>query len=391
MKILIGHVYAEYSINTQEKISAWISRLRAGGFDVDSFCLSPTKTQPAIYWPELDRRWKAGDKKLLAMYVALARKLENYDVLLNYNGINLHPDFIQQLPCFKVYACFDDPESSEILSKPVAWAYDLAMIGNIAAVESYRQWGVKEVKFWPMGFRADAYDVSLTRDQILHENRDVDIVMLSERVNQWRKQRLDKFVSAFPNGSYYGLGWPTGFLPEEECIPLLRRSKIGINIHNSSGPINLRTYYLPANGVLQICDNKLRLGEIFELGKEVVGFDTIEEAIDLTKYYLSHEQELRQIAANGWQKAIKDYNEIAVFKRLVDAINEFDLNYQKNKSRNVIVLIQARLLKNETLVLWGILINKLQLCKSKIHEKSRAAYEKLRSIYRKTLKGKFTR
>ena len=78
---------------------------------------------------------------------------------------------------------------------------------------------------------------------------------------------------------------------------------------------------LPANGIMQLCDNKAYLGKIFELDKEVVGFETIDEAIDLTRYYLAHDEERRQIAAAGWEKATKEYNEIAVFEKAVTAIN----------------------------------------------------------------------
>ena len=100
----------------------------------------------------------------------------------------------------------------------------------------------------------------------------------------------------------HGAGWPKGFLPEKERVPLLQRTKIGVNIHNSTGPINFRTYYLPANGVMQICDNKKHLPMVFELNKEVVGFDSIEEAIDLCRYYLEHDEEAHKSQPPGMQE-----------------------------------------------------------------------------------------
>src|SRR6266496_5366684 len=163
MKILLGHVYSEYSSNTNERIAAWMDRLRLGGIDIDSTCLSPTISQPVIYWPELDRKWQTSDVRLMKMYEMLARKMEQYDVFVNFNGINLHPEFVQELPGFRVYSCSDDPESSEILSKPVAWAYDLAMVGNIAQVEIYKDWGVKNARYWPLGYRFEDCDPSLTK------------------------------------------------------------------------------------------------------------------------------------------------------------------------------------------------------------------------------------
>lgn len=313
MRILLGYSYYEYEVDVKATVDAWLGRLRAQGFAVESFCLTLRAPGPRLIWRQLDERWRRGDLTLLRMYEQLAKRLEQFDVLLNWNGINLHPEFIRQLPSFNVFGCFDDPEASADLSEPVAAAYDLCMVGNIAELETYRRWGVKEVRFWPMGFRLEDYNQTLTKDDILTGKRPVDVAMLCERTSPLRRARLDRFTAAFPQGEYYGSGWPKGFLPETERVPLLQRSKIGINIHNSTGPINYRTYYLPANGVMQICDNKSHLGQIFELNKEVVGFDTMDEAVDLCRYYLAHDEERRQIAAAGWERALRDYNEVAVF------------------------------------------------------------------------------
>jgi hypothetical protein len=256
------------------------------------------------------------------MYDKLACRLESYDVFVNWNGINLHPEFVRQIPIFKAYACFDDPESSDRLSRPVASSYDLALVGNIAEVETYYKWGVKEAKHWPLGFFSVDYDHSLTKEKILNVARNDDVTLICERISAWRKERLDKFAEAFPHGSFFGHGWPNGFLPDRERIPLYQRTKIGLNIHNSTGPINFRTFILPANGVMQICDNKTHLGKLFELNKEVIGYDSIEEAIDLCHYYLKHDDERIQIAAAGWERAHRDYNEVAVFEMLIRYIEE---------------------------------------------------------------------
>src|SRR5262249_52274717 len=92
--------------------------------------------------------------------------------------------------------------------------------------------------------------------------------------------------------------------------------------HNSTGPVNFRTYYLPANGVMQICDNKSHLAKVFEVGREVVGYESIDEAIELCAYYLRHDEQRIAIALAGWERAIRDYNEVACFRRLVDILEQ---------------------------------------------------------------------
>lgn len=322
MRILLGHTFPDSTTFGSSWINDWLVRLRAAGYVVYPFSLVFDQKRPVIYFDELDVLWRYQDHRLLAMYQRLANELLDYDVFICFNGANVHPEFVRSLKCFTVYGCFDDPEASEKLSKPVAAAFDLAMVGNIAEVDTYRSWGVKNVRWWPLGFRHDDYDSSLTEQRILECNRDIEVALLCERLTRYRKNRVDQFMRAFSHGAYYGKGWPSGFLPEHQRIPLLQQTRIGINIHNSTGPINFRTFYLPANGVMQICDNKAHLGKVFELGVEVVGYDSIEEAIELTRYYIEHDDERRRIAAAGWKRAISDYNEVACFQRVVDAINE---------------------------------------------------------------------
>ncbi len=330
MRVLVGYSWFSSRVDVRAFQESWLSRLRGNGLHADGFCLTVNPPAPCYYWPELERLWKRGDLELLKLYERLALRLQNYDVFLNLNGINIHPEFVRQLPTINVYACCDDPESSEILSRPVAAAYDLSLVANVAAVDLYKQWGVRNARFWPMGFREEDFDPQLTREAILDNVRDNELALLCERTTHWRSERLDRVVDAFPQGIYRGPGWASGFLPESERVPLLQRTKVGINMHNSTGPINSRTYYLPANGVMQICDNKSHLGKIYEIGREVVGFETVDEAIDLCRYYLSHEDERRQIAAAGWARAVRDYNEVSVFRLMTQYVAEISGQFNRN-------------------------------------------------------------
>lgn len=332
LKILIGYSYYSYPWDIKEWVEAWAKRLEVGtGYEIDTFCLTLYPPGPRLTWQELDKKWKDGDRRLLEMYSDLSKLISNYDVFINWNGINLHPEYVKNLPVYTVYGCFDDPESSEDLSKPVANYYDLCMIGNVAEIDTYKSWGVKNVDFWPMGFLADEYNPNLTEHDILNKERTNDIVFLGERETGFRAERFDKYSAAFPQGAFYGKGWKSGFYPAEKKVELFQNSKIGVNFHNSTGPINFRTYNIPANGVMLLCDNKKHLGKIYELGSEAVGFDTVEEAIELTKYYLEHEEERKRIAVAGWKRVMKDYNEIAVFQRVINRVlsdKYFDNNSQ---------------------------------------------------------------
>ena len=103
-------------------------------------------------------------------------------------------------------------------------------------------------------------------------------------------------------------------------LRVYRTAKIGLNLHNSTGPINMRTFALPANGIMQICDNKYFLGHIFTLGKEVVGYCDIEEVPELVAYYLKNDTARNAIAQAGFERTWRDYNEVAIWERQMHQI-----------------------------------------------------------------------
>ena len=315
MRILLG--YPDFVSPICESIGQQyldeIAHAQQTGFKVEGFCLTLDPPGPCLRFKDLDKLWRRGDRTLLNMYERLEERLADFDVLINAPGINLHPKFVERLSAFTVFQCFDDPESSRHLSKPVAASYDLSLVGNIAEVEAYRSWGVQHAEWTPLGLMSQMHDPTLTEDQILNGERDIDLFMLIDRLSKPRRARMDQMQAAFPDAHFYGKGWPRGFLPWEQQVDYLCRTKIGPNFHNSTGPINLRTFYLPACGVMQICDNKSHLGRIFELGREAIGFDTVEECTDLCRYYLAHDQERREIAAAGWRRVMRDYTPAAVF------------------------------------------------------------------------------
>ena len=311
-------------------VQKWVARLNKSGLQIEAICLTIEPPGPMLIWSDLDFKWKTGDKKLFALYHNILEIIAGYDVFINWNGINIHPEFLQLLSAFNVYSCFDDPESSEILSKPVARYYDLCLVGNIAELETYKSWGVKNIEFWPLGYFEGERDKTITEEQIQSNERDVDVALVCERESQWRKDRLDQFTTSFPQGSYYGRGWAQGFLDEADKLPLYKRTKNGPNFHNSTGPINFRTYMLPANGVMLLCDNKSYLAKLYKLGEEAVGFDTVEKTVELCKYYLKNDTERKRIAVNSWRRAIRDYNEVASFQPGLSSIKKY---YNKKYSQ----------------------------------------------------------
>ncbi len=320
MKVLLVHI--EHTRGGREWYRQ-IAESAGAGLEVRPFCITIDPPAPRLSWPALDRLWRRRDRGLLQLYARLQQAADDCDVLLLYNGANLHPEFLAHLPTFNVYCCFDDPESSEGLSRPVAPAFDAVFHGNIASRFQYQHWGCRKLAWIPN--LNPPMDLPRREEcsRILEAERDVDVVFVGERKSPWRRARLDALAAAFPQARCHGSGWSSGRIDDADLHALYRRARIGWNLHNSTGPINRRLYVLAAFGVLQICDNKTGLAPIFRLGEEVVGFDTIPQAIDLTRYYLDHPEEARAIARRGHERFWRDYHPEAIWARIHGQLREW--------------------------------------------------------------------
>ena len=300
-----------------------LARRVSRGIDIKYYCNTPLSLQRRwLHFAELDRRWKIGDYALLQMYEGLVKELEGRDVIILYNGANLHPEFVDSLKhVMKIYTAADT-ESAAFLSKPIAPAFDVHLVNHLCDVERFRKWGLKHVYFWPLGSLASEDVTSdVTEESILDVTRRTTPTVLFCAYTHWRKKQLDALVGAFPDAHVAGAGWPRGLVDYSEMWETYRHAQIGWNIHNSTG-FNFRTFELPAYGVMQVCDNKSELPAIFEVGKEVIGFDSIEECIDLTRYYLAHPLEQRQIALNGWRRWKREYTPDRVWDKLVTIVEK---------------------------------------------------------------------
>lgn len=311
LRILLGHLaWSEEALRWHRALA---ERARAFGVEVETLCLVPDPPAPRLNFDELDRRWRRRDPSLVRIRDQLVEAARGADVFWNFNGANVHPAWLADLATLKVYGCFDDPESTAQLSAPVARYFDAALVGNLSCLPLYRSWGLRRLAWAPMAFLGEEYDPALTPEAVLSKERPIDVVFFGERELPWRRERLDRLAKEFPNAVFHGRGWATGFASAAERRRCYRSAKIGWNLHNSVGPVNLRTFALPAAGVLQISDNKCRLGEVFQLGEEAVGFDSIagsmDECIELTRYYLEHDGERRRIAAQGLARFARDYAE----------------------------------------------------------------------------------
>jgi spore maturation protein CgeB len=86
---------------------------------------------------------------------------------------------------------------------------------------------------------------------------------------------------------------------------------------------NMRLFEATGVGALLITDNKDNLGELFEVGKEVVSYSTPEEASELICYYLNHPDEAAAIARAGQERTLKEHTYENRIKELIPVLERY--------------------------------------------------------------------
>ena len=233
---------------------------------------------------KLDYLYSSRDPKLFKFYDFLENKFNKNDVLIHFGGAGLHKEFLKRFNLLKIFHFADDPDSTNKISKKVANYYDIQAISNPSFIHNYLNFGCKNVFFWPLGtciYRDD--NLNFENNFLPFQKRNSKLLFIGDSfgVPKYRGvHRIKKFLEVVKvnndlsflykkkgffkkmqskklkiNG--YGNGWNNGFCSTEKAIKLYGSSMFGLNIHNSTGPINFRLYDLAAFGVCQFCDCKI--------------------------------------------------------------------------------------------------------------------------------------
>lgn len=155
-------------------------------------------------------------------------------------------------------------------------------------------------------------------------------------INQLKKSGIDVEV--------FGNGWPNGSLSAEEMSSVFARSKINLNISNSSSldvrylfsshksiisairskknnsQVKARNFEIPFFGGFELTDYVPSLEGYFEIGKEIACYASPEDATRQIKFYLNND-ELRQMICNaGHKRAISEHGYLHRLEKVLEQI-----------------------------------------------------------------------
>jgi hypothetical protein len=91
---------------------------------------------------------------------------------------------------------------------------------------------------------------------------------------------------------------------------VLASSKIALNRHidvAENHANNMRLFEATGVGSLLLTDSKIDLGELFEIGREVVAYRDEEDLVELATAYLRNDDARREIAAAGQARTLRDH------------------------------------------------------------------------------------
>lgn len=106
----------------------------------------------------------------------------------------------------------------------------------------------------------------------------------------------------------------------------LARSRITLNRHINVAENyanNMRLFEATGVGALLLTDHKDNLGELFEIGKEIVAYSSAEEAAELILYYLAHPDEAQAIARAGQARTLREHTYRHRMEELVPILQRY--------------------------------------------------------------------
>ena len=107
-------------------------------------------------------------------------------------------------------------------------------------------------------------------------------------------------------------------------LKILSKSKIMVNSHieNTKYAGNMRLFEGTAMGCLVFSDKKIGLDKLFNINKEILTYDNIENLLEKIKKYLKNDKKLTEISKNGQNRTIIDHNYKKRIKVLDNLIKE---------------------------------------------------------------------
>lgn len=86
--------------------------------------------------------------------------------------------------------------------------------------------------------------------------------------------------------------------------------------------VNQRVFDVPASGGFLLTDHQKAIGELFEIGKEVITYRDKEEIPELVRFYLDNPEARRGVAERGRERVLREHTYKQRLERIIDSMKE---------------------------------------------------------------------
>ena len=267
----------------------------------------------------------SGDK---TMYGILKAQIDYYrpDVILNQAVDHVADDFLASVR--QSVRLVVGQIAAPLPQQQTYNGYDLMISSLPNYVDDFRRQGLRSelsrLAFEPsvidiLGAGSPKYGATFVGSfTSVHRDRTdlLEFLCKAEAVDVWGEnfQRIPRGSAILPR--HHGKAWGI------EMFRILRDSRIAVNHHiGIAGEYanNMRLFEATGVGAMLLTDEKVNLGEMFEVDREVVTYRTHEECLEKIRYYLSHDRERQAIAEAGQKRTLSDHtyrNRLAEFVEL---------------------------------------------------------------------------
>lgn len=261
-------------------------------------------------------------------------KSKDFDYVFIAQTGGVIPEVMDKITSRIIYNTADDPESSNTCSFPFLEHADFIVHAGVSYDKNrkigqvFKELGAKNTYFMPIGFYEEMYPAISNFDQQF-KNRIIPLVFVGapkigklEHIIRYFKNNVHIYCrknSAKLSKIYYYIATNKKINEYEgKLTDLYGIAQVGINVHYSFGPSNVRSYQLCANGVAQVIDCEEGINDIYEPEKEVLSYKKQSEAIIQIERLLLDDDLRYFISLNGYNKARNTYSR----KQLL--VNMFD-------------------------------------------------------------------
>jgi spore maturation protein CgeB len=215
----------------------------------------------------------------------------------DYRRVGAHPIYTQEAANPKIYKPYTLPCEYDVVFVGQMYGDRADYVRALLEAEiDVRVWG----RNWP--WRQAGLEGWMRRSLLWRSAS-----MIKQRIEKGKRPYAMAYV---PQGI---CGPP---LSDLEMVKMYSRSKISLGFskvgetHRGGNPIKqvrLRDFEAPMSGAFYLTEYVQELEDFFDIGKEIVCFSDMDDLVEKTHYYLSHDDERENIRSAGLQRALRDH------------------------------------------------------------------------------------